>query len=203
MRSRNLPSVDDMELVGGRLCLDFANTANRVRGEPRDERLQSYGDVLRWGVRLGLLAPSAAERLAHTVAQSPRKGASALRRMVGLRESLWRIFATRDAAEIGNLRGTRSRISMPQFRVIRHGEVVLEPGDDLYGWLLVSVFGSAIELLTSRDLARVKSCPGHRCGWLFLDDSPTSRRKWCSMKTCGNRQKARQHYGRSIRKPAG
>jgi len=51
------------------------------------------------------------------------------------------------------------------------------------------------ELVTREDLTRVRSCPGHECGWLFLDAS--GRRKWCSMQSCGNRAKvasfARRH----------
>jgi len=46
-------------------------------------------------------------------------------------------------------------------------------------------------LLASTDLTTVGRCPGHECGWLFLD--PRGRRRWCLMAVCGNRAKARQH----------
>lgn len=39
---------------------------------------------------------------------------------------------------------------------------------------------------------RVRSCP--RCGWLFCDSSKGGRRRWCSMKDCGNREKVSRHY---------
>src|SRR5262249_15016364 len=58
---------------------------------------------------------------------------------------------------------------------------------------------SAIELLTSADLDRVKLCPAADCEWLFLDVSRNGTRRWCSMAECGNRAKARQHYQRSRR----
>jgi predicted RNA-binding Zn ribbon-like protein len=32
------------------------------------------------------------------------------------------------------------------------------------------------------------------CGWLFVDESRNGSRRWCSMKDCGNRAKARRHY---------
>ncbi|TIU06903.1 MAG: CGNR zinc finger domain-containing protein, partial [Mesorhizobium sp.] len=35
------------------------------------------------------------------------------------------------------------------------------------------------------------SCP--RCGWLFLDTSRGGKRRWCSMRTCGNREKVSRH----------
>jgi predicted RNA-binding Zn ribbon-like protein len=43
-------------------------------------------------------------------------------------------------------------------------------------------------------LARVRLCPGRNCGWLFLDAS--GRRRWCSMTTCGSREKMRRMYER-------
>jgi len=46
-------------------------------------------------------------------------------------------------------------------------------------------------------LARVRRCPGHDCGWLFLDLS--GRRRWCSMDTCGSRAKMRRLYERRKR----
>jgi predicted RNA-binding Zn ribbon-like protein len=45
-----------------------------------------------------------------------------------------------------------------------------------------------------RRLARVRLCPGRNCGWLFLDAS--GRRRWCSMSTCGSREKMRRMYER-------
>ncbi|WP_127070567.1 CGNR zinc finger domain-containing protein [Pelagibacterium lentulum] len=38
---------------------------------------------------------------------------------------------------------------------------------------------------------RLRACP--RCGWLFVDTSRGGRRRWCSMQTCGNREKASRH----------
>jgi predicted RNA-binding Zn ribbon-like protein len=53
----------------------------------------------------------------------------------------------------------------------------------------------AVALLRDgRRLARVRRCPGRNCGWLFLDLS--GRRRWCSMTTCGSREKMRRMYER-------
>jgi len=41
---------------------------------------------------------------------------------------------------------------------------------------------------------RLRACP--RCGWLFVDTSRGGRRRWCSMQTCGNREKATRHRAR-------
>nr|WP_255307967.1 CGNR zinc finger domain-containing protein [Streptomyces marincola] len=32
-----------------------------------------------------------------------------------------------------------------------------------------------------------------RCGWFFIDSSRGRRRRWCSMKTCGNQAKAARY----------
>jgi predicted RNA-binding Zn ribbon-like protein len=43
---------------------------------------------------------------------------------------------------------------------------------------------------------RLKSCPGHLCGWAFYDRSPAARSRWCSMQVCGAREKMRAYRGR-------
>ena len=55
--------------------------------------------------------------------------------------------------------------------------------------------GSYEELLQDPELLRrVSHCPGRGCGWLFLNTS--GRRRWCSMSTCGSREKMRRLYQR-------
>ena len=62
--------------------------------------------------------------------------------------------------------------------------------------LLAPVLWSAADLLVGRQLARVRQCANPACGWLFLDDSKSGNRRWCSMSACGNRAKAHRHYQR-------
>src|SRR5699024_10403516 len=49
----------------------------------------------------------------------------------------------------------------------------------------------AARLLASDERTQPSICG--RCTWLFLDPSPTRRRRWCSMAICGNRAKAQRH----------
>jgi predicted RNA-binding Zn ribbon-like protein len=37
----------------------------------------------------------------------------------------------------------------------------------------------------------VKICPAADCRWAFFDHSRNRSRTWCSMRVCGNREKAR------------
>lgn len=48
------------------------------------------------------------------------------------------------------------------------------------------------ELATGRP-DRFRICANDRCRWTFFDASPTGRRRWCDMATCGNRAKAARH----------
>ena len=53
------------------------------------------------------------------------------------------------------------------------------------------------DLLASPDRTRVKQCDGERCLWLYLDRTKNRGRRWCEMKTCGNRAKVRAHRRRN------
>jgi predicted RNA-binding Zn ribbon-like protein len=50
---------------------------------------------------------------------------------------------------------------------------------------------------------RLRICDNDTCRWVFYDSSPTGRRRWCSMATCGNRAKARRHRERQRAEKAG
>ena len=50
------------------------------------------------------------------------------------------------------------------------------------------------ELLRSPTIETVREC--ERCSWLFLSGGRGRPRRWCSMATCGNREKAARHYAR-------
>lgn len=44
---------------------------------------------------------------------------------------------------------------------------------------------------------RLRPCANDECRLFLLDRSRTNTARWCSMKACGNRLKARRHYRRS------
>ncbi|MBK1784250.1 CGNR zinc finger domain-containing protein [Prauserella sp. ASG 168] len=65
-----------------------------------------------------------------------------------------------------------------------------------------AVFAAAARLAVLGDWPRVKICPADDCRWAFYDESRNRSRTWCSMKVCGNRQKARAFRERSTERPA-
>jgi predicted RNA-binding Zn ribbon-like protein len=64
--------------------------------------------------------------------------------------------------------------------------------DDALAVLAAPIVG---ELASGRP-DRFRTCANDSCAWTFYDASPTGRRRWCDMKTCGNRAKAARHRQR-------
>ena len=65
------------------------------------------------------------------------------------------------------------------------------PGDPV-GAVLAQAFAA----MADGSWARLKACPGERCGWAFYDRSVNASATWCSMRVCGGRAKARAYYQR-------
>jgi predicted RNA-binding Zn ribbon-like protein len=67
--------------------------------------------------------------------------------------------------------------------------------------MLWPIVDAAADLLVRGEPERIKTCGSATCGWLFLDLSRNRSRRWCDMKDCGNRAKARRHYARRKETP--
>ncbi|MFE9251551.1 CGNR zinc finger domain-containing protein [Streptomyces sp. NPDC007088] len=52
------------------------------------------------------------------------------------------------------------------------------------------------ELALTGEATRLKRCSEHACAWVFWDTSKNRSRRWCSMRVCGNRAKARRYAAR-------
>lgn len=190
--------IQAMELVGGDVCLDFVNTASgRENGAPEDEKLSSYGDLVTWAERVGLVGAERAGRLRSAASSSPVEAEAVLESARELREVIHRVFSAaepskEDVAFLGVWAGKAGA----------ERRLVAVDGGFAFGWaesdaldqMLWPVALSAAELLTSEERARVKACAGDTCDWLFLDMSRNRSRRWCDMKECGNRAKARRFY---------
>jgi predicted RNA-binding Zn ribbon-like protein len=185
------------------LCLDFINTV-AWRGDPeaRGDHLIGYDELVYWAVHVGVLARAQADRLLREAERRPEAARAVLARAVELREVVARLVLGKgtpgDVAVVN-----RALAAAPARAAIR-------PRGKKYAWRdpaperaleapLHAVTFSAVDLLTSEQLARVRTCGDPRCAWLFLDVSPAGRRRWCSMAECGNRAKVRRHYRRAAR----
>jgi predicted RNA-binding Zn ribbon-like protein len=196
------------KLRGGDVSLDFVNTVGwRLTGSPR-EYLSSYEDLLDWGRQARLLALEEKEGLFRQATLDPEVAQETLSRALALREEVYRMISravageSQDESDLSTLNRELS-ISLSHLRVV--------PADGTYTWgwdqsgdegripldsPLWPVAQSAAELLTSEKLGRVKLCAGEGCGWIFLDESRNSSRRWCDSRDCGNRERVRRHLAR-------
>jgi predicted RNA-binding Zn ribbon-like protein len=69
--------------------------------------------------------------------------------------------------------------------------------DDLAEAAVAAVALDAAHMLgRPEERRRVRVCASEACSARFYDRSPAGRRRWCSMRTCGNEAKARRHRER-------
>ena len=116
-----------------------------------------------------------------------------------LKAALFQLFAAsaRETTPPANARRVVDAELSRSFReptLVRHrGRYELSWGVDSH---IAVVVRSAVELLSSDELARVRVCAADDCDWLFVDESRNGSRRWCDMKVCGNRAKAKRFYAR-------
>lgn len=65
-----------------------------------------------------------------------------------------------------------------------------------------AIAGSLAHYLADHDLRRMRLCANEGCRWVFIDRSPAGRRRWCDMRTCGNRAKVARHRARATERSA-
>ncbi len=192
-------------LSGGRLCLDFANTVSWRRSEEPIERLNTYSDLVAWSRQAEILPRREATHLSWAGIRRPAEAARVLRVAVELRELIYRIFSRIAGggrprpADLAIL-NTRLHEALGRLQVVpKAGQFVLKwpAGEQALDRMLWPTVRSTAELLTSADLPRLRTCAASNCGWIFLDTSRNHRRRWCDMRVCGNRAKARRHFHRS------
>ncbi|MGA6163356.1 CGNR zinc finger domain-containing protein [Amycolatopsis magusensis] len=64
-----------------------------------------------------------------------------------------------------------------------------------------AILTAAARLSLLGDFGRLKICPADDCRWAFYDRSRNRSRSWCSMSSCGNREKARAWRQRTTTPP--
>jgi predicted RNA-binding Zn ribbon-like protein len=178
------------EEINETLCLDYANSVDWSTEDEHADVLRTEDTLVSWGRRLELLSGDAGPATA-----------AELGRARALRETVYRIFSaiSRDQEPA---RKDLDLLMTNYLEAVAHASLLA--GEDLYelDWpardprrIRYAVATDAIALLREpSDLKRVSRCPGRGCGWLFLNIS--GRRRWCSMSTCGSREKMRRLHQR-------
>lgn len=187
-------------LVGGILCLDFANTLYG-HTESIHEYLFDYRDLVLWSGHAGILTPDRVMNFLDKMKQSPGESETVFILAIRLRETIYRIFASlvNDGVPVEDDLLSFERIWLEhqahsKLERTDTGYVIGWEGGDMLNSILWPITRSAMQLLTSDDLKWLKQCD--RCDWLFLDRSRNRKRRWCSMSACGNRVKMARRYER-------
>jgi predicted RNA-binding Zn ribbon-like protein len=168
------------EFIGGARVLDFVNTVSW--GDGGEERLHEYADFQAWCRAAGLSVGRGRDE-------------RAFRKALQLRETLHAMFLW-----IAFEKTPRERldpfldVAMRQL-IVRRGQWTLRDPNhpDAPIWWLT---WEAANLLTSDAVQSLRRCSNDRCLWLFLDQSRRHNRRWCDMRVCGNREKAKAFYAR-------
>ena len=190
------------DLDAGAVCLDFANT----RGTS-GEHLADYADLVAFAAQAHLLTREDADWLRAEAQRDRVSAEGVLVRAKRLRASISSIF-TAIAAGKKPREHDVEQLNFELAATLQHARVVAtgceDSGGYRWGWSgrnpdapLWAISRSAADLLVDDARRRlVRQCGASECSWLFLDTTRNRSRQWCSMRSCGNREKARRHYQR-------
>lgn len=182
--TRAMALVDPRPLTGEPVSLELLNTRWRSGDSIRD--LLAEPD----GLALWLAVTGLDERC--------RADEATLAALLEAREAL----AAATSGEAGPSAEARAALNS----VLAHGRLRRELTElgpvetvemDDPSWLAAWSAADDYLSLVRRAPDRIRRCAGERCVLHFFDTSQNGRRRWCSMATCGNRDKASRHYART------
>ncbi len=201
------PTSYQYDLSGGDLCLDFANTVSyRFDAERRLDHLTDYPDVVAFLEQSAVLEPAEARELEREAGRSTKRAGKVFAAAIILREAIYSIFSSQAAGDMPDKREIKTlnsflRDALAHRRIRARQERFqwdwARSEEDPLGHVLWPVAVSAADLLIAGRRESIRACAEEKCRWLFLDHSRNGSRRWCDMKVCGNRAKARRHYQQS------
>lgn len=174
-------------------ALDFLNTLELVAGHLEDH-LHEPAEARAWFIAQGVLHDRPSEPWTVRDLTKTRAARDALREVVDA------VVDHRSPAA-GALDVVNGALSGGRKPVLEHDGAAVRIGhrhgrtsvDDALAALAEPIVA---EIASGRP-DRFRTCANDTCRWSFYDASPTGRRRWCDMKTCGNRAKAARHRARS------
>jgi predicted RNA-binding Zn ribbon-like protein len=189
--------------IGNHRLLDFLNTEVAVEGGPRD-LLTGLPDLVAWLEQAGALDHATA-RAALARWNGTRAGDALVADARRFRTSLRRVA---DAAAAGRP-APRAALAWVNELLARGAAVdrVVAEGRNVFttrrglrvretSELLVPIAEATADLVSHADLTRVRRCAHPSCVLYFLDGTKNGTRRWCDMRTCGNRANAAAYYRR-------
>lgn len=188
------------DLDGNNPALDFVNTVEYRNTEKKIEWITSYTDSLCWAEKVSILTMAQVSILSEKTDLS--KASGLLDKIYEYREILYNILSA--VIKSGsNLQEAKREFNLLYKSVCREIEISEDSAGFLWRYpevekeplgFLQPVIQEAADLLVSGNLGRLKKCSDPECGWLYYDTSKNNSRRWCCMKTCGNRAKVNKFY---------
>jgi predicted RNA-binding Zn ribbon-like protein len=124
--------------------------------------------------------------------------------LIELREAIHRIVLAARAGRslpADDLATVNSASAGPEFVPSllrgRGGRGVTWTSREPFASALTLLARDAIDLVATAPANRIKECEHPDCSRMFVDESQSGRRRWCSMQACGNHVKVTAHRRRS------
>lgn len=176
-RRRRSQTSTDFEFGTGSLCLDLAATLDG-RDDDALDLLSTPKRLGEWLRSSGLPVPVGG------LIERDLSAAKALRASV---VSAARVVIADEDLSVVDVRCINSfaRLPTPVFLLSSGGRsrTMIEETDAAAALSVIA--RDAVHVLTGADSRRLRECARHGCSTLFFDRSPSGRRRWCSMKGCG------------------
>ena len=186
------------DFCGGHLALDFTNTVGD-RGARPVEHFHTFGDIVAWAEARRVVSKPEAGALRQHAAANPDAARRAWRSAVALREAVYEVLTaavTRRKPKPADLDvlndAVRTTFQHAALAAAGNRFTLETPADRGLDAVLAPVVRATVDLLTSDALSHVGRCADDECQWLFLDTTRSGTRRWCDMKSCGNRHKVRR-----------
>ncbi|HEX2142316.1 MAG TPA: CGNR zinc finger domain-containing protein [Candidatus Limnocylindria bacterium] len=186
------------------LFVAFANTLHHERGAPVDD-IGDLDALLAWLRDHHLLSGRARATETARLHRDPGDAGRRLQRFRRLRDVLHAVAEDIGAngrispAHLGELNHIlRHGLHYHQLRHMPDGArySVAQVGDRL-DQARATIASSLAQFLADGAAHRLRICANQGCREVFIDRSPTGRRRWCDMRTCGNQAKVARHRARA------
>lgn len=192
----------ELKILEENTSINFVNTLDWRGRETQEEYINTYTDLVDWASLTEIINQEESEILKEKAKIDPVKASESLKRAIKLREAAYRtlvqiFFEEKPDTEDMELLNIEMQSMFDYLKLDLYERQLTLNNDIDLSYILRLVVKDLVELMTSEELKRVKRCQSEECGWLFIDSSKNMSRKWCQMKGCGNRAKARRHYERS------
>ncbi|QQE79139.1 CGNR zinc finger domain-containing protein [Alicyclobacillus sp. SO9] len=189
---------EEFPLISGHPSIDLVNT-EVVRRGVRHDLLVTESDLDHWLVSM----KETGSLVAVQTTGHPPESLHAVKELRSfLRDGFEKLADKREHAQVEkwkqHLEDLTQRAPL-SYKIMPQGLVPIPVGNSTDALLSLIAF-DALQLLATKELRTMHRCANPDCVLLFMDSS--GRRKWCSMKICGNRAKVARHEEKRAKRPS-